>query len=177
LGSTKKLFRRFPQHSGNGHIYVETFALWMVFFFGGPQLTAIAIKFSGLDVSPTIDMIISAGFFFGSLIVLIYPIMRGITFRQLCDDIGWKAKGGFIDMLVSPVNYIAGTPLMFVGMICVLVLTVLASFMVPEKPFGTGVAAGHPIQDIIAGGQWWNLAYVVLMACVAAPIVEETMAV
>jgi len=101
--------------------------------------------------------------------------MRGISFKQVCDDIGWKARDGFIDILVSPLNYIAGTPLMMVGFICVAILTLIGTMLTTAKPFGTGVAAGHPIQDIIANGQWWSIAYVILMACVAAPIVEETM--
>ena len=175
LFATEKLRPKFTTCGKSLNIYVETFALWMVFFFGGPQLTAIAVQSSGIELSAAIDMTISASFFFGSLIVLIYPIMRGISFKQLCNDIGWKAKGGIIDILVSPINYIAGTPLMFCGMFCVLILTAIASFFVAEKPFGTSVAAGHPIQDIIANGQWLSIAYVILMACVAAPIVEETM--
>ena len=175
LFATNKLQPKFTTSGKSLNIYVETFALWMVFFFGGPQFTAWAVQASGVELSPVIDMTISAGFFFGSLIVLIYPIIRGISFKQLCSDIGWKAKGGIIDILVSPINYIAGTPLMFCGMLCVLILTAIASLFVAEKPFGTSVAAGHPIQDIIANGQWLSIAYVILMACVAAPIVEETM--
>jgi len=175
LFGTKKLQPKFVTRGKSMNIYVETFALWMIFFFVGPQVTAFAVKLSGLEMTTTMDMIVSIGFFVGSLIVLIYPIMRGISFGQLCDDIGWKAKGGFVDILVSPVNYIAGTPLMVVGLICVVVLTLVATMLTPEKPFWTGVAAGHPIQNIIADGQWMGIVYVVLMACVAAPIVEETM--
>lgn len=175
LFGTRRLAPKFMTRGKSMNIYVETFALWMVFFFVGPQLVAVAIELSGLEMSKTIDMAISIGFFVGSLIVLIYPIMKGISFRQLCDDIGWKAKGGIVDVFVSPINYIAGTPMMFCGLICVLILTVVSSFFLPEKPFGTGVAAGHPIQDIIANGEWFSIIYVVMMACVAAPIVEETM--
>ena len=61
------------------------------------------------------------------------------------------------------------------GLFCVLIITVIVSLFAAEKPFGTSVAAGHPIQEVIAGGQWIGIAYVVLMACIAAPIVEETM--
>lgn len=175
LFGTRKLQPKFVTRGKSMNIYVETFALWMVFFFVGPQVTALAIKLSGIELAPSMDMVVSIGFFVGSLIVLIYPIMRGISFGQLCDDIGWKAKGGFVDVLVSPLNYIAGTPLMVIGLICVVVLTLVATLLTPEKPFGTGVAAGHPIQNIIADGQWLSILYVVLMACVAAPIVEETM--
>jgi membrane protease YdiL (CAAX protease family) len=165
----------FVTHGKSVNVYIETFALWMVFFFGGPQLTAIGLSAAGVELSGGLDMGISIGFFFGSLIVLVYPMLRGISFRQLCDDIGWKGKNGFVDVLISPLTYIAGTPMMFCGMICVLVLTIFASLLTGPKPFGTSVAPGHPIQDIISNGQWWSLGYVVLMACIAAPIVEETM--
>lgn len=175
LFATGKLTPKFLTRGKSINIYIETFALWMVFFFFGPQLTAFLVRLTGVEMSTTVDMSISIGFFFGSLIVLVYPMLRGISFRQLCDDIGWKAKGSLVDMLVSPINYVAGTPLMLGGLFCVLLLTLVGSLFTPEKPFGTGVAAGHPIQDIIANGEWLSIAYVVLMACVAAPIVEETM--
>ncbi|QEG21359.1 CPBP family intramembrane glutamic endopeptidase [Mariniblastus fucicola] len=175
LFATRRLTPKFQTRGSSLNIYIETFALWMVFFFVGPQLTALAIQFSGIELTGNADMLISIGFFFGSLIVLVYPVLRGISFKQVCSDIGWKGKGGFVDLLVSPLNYIAGTPLMLLGLFCVLLLTLVASLMTEPKPFGTGAAAGHPIQDIFAGGQWWNIIYVVVMACVAAPIVEETM--
>ena len=173
--ATGKLKPTFLTHGKSVNIYVETFALWIVFFFGGPQLTAMAIAWSGVEITALVNMGISAGFFFGSLIVLVYPLMRGISFKQLCSDIGWKTKGSFTDLLISPITYIAGTPLMMAGMFCVLILTVFAGLLAGPKPFGTSVAPGHPIQDMIAGGQWMSMAYVVLMACVAAPVVEETM--
>ncbi len=175
LFATTKLKPKFLTRGKSVNIYIETFALWLVFFFGGPELTSLAMNLAAIEMTPTLGMIVSMGFFFGSLIVLIYPVIRGISFRQMCHDIGWKAKGGLVDVAVSPVNYIAGTPLMVLGLICVLILTLVASLMAEPKPFGTGIAAGHPIQNIIAEGQWLNIAYVVLMACVAAPIVEETM--
>lgn len=175
LFATKRLEPKFMTRGKSTNIYIETFALWIVFFFVGPQLTALAVSFAGIELGMTADMLISIGFFFGSLVVLVYPVMRGIPFKQVCDDIGWKAKGGLIDILVSPVNYIAGIPLMMIGLVCVGILTVLASMLTAAKPFGTGVAASHPIQDIIASGEWWSILYIVVMACIAAPIVEETM--
>lgn len=175
LFGTRKLTPKFMTRGKSTNIYIETFALWMVVFFVGPQLVAVAIRFSGIEMSTAMDMLMGNGFFLGSLLVLIYPVMRGISFKQLREDIGWTAKEGFVDIFVSPINYIAGTPLMFCGMICVIVLTMVASLFVAEKPFGTGVAAGHPIQDVFAGGEWFGIATMIFMACIAAPIVEETM--
>ena len=175
LFATRKLRASFTTSGKSLNIYVETFALWMIVFFAGPQLTAFLIQYAGIEITRAIEMTITIGFFFGSLIVLIYPIMRGITFQQLRKDIGWNAKDGIIDVLVSPINYVAGIPMMVGGLFCVLIITVIDSLFAAEKPFGTSVAAGHPIQEVIAGGQWIGIAYVVLMACIAAPIVEETM--
>ncbi len=175
LFATSKLKPKFLTHGKSVNIYIETFALWLVFFFGGPELMALGMGMAQIEMTPTLSMIVSMGFFFGSLIVLVYPMIRGISFRQMCKDIGWKAKGGLVDVAVSPVNYIAGTPLMVLGLICVLILTLVAGLLAEPKPFGTGIAAGHPIQNILAEGQWLNITYVIMMACVAAPIVEETM--
>jgi len=175
LFATKKLQPKFQTTGKSVNIYVETFALWLVFFFGGPRLISYLFGVFEYEPSPTVGMGVQVGFFFGSLIVLVYPWLRGIPLRQLFDDIGWKTKGGFSELLVSPMNYVAGVPMMFAGLICVLLLTVLVSFFSGPKPFGTSIAAGHPIQEIITSGKWWSMMYIVLMACIAAPIVEETM--
>lgn len=175
LFATEKLRPAFVTHGKSVNIYIETFAIWLVVFFGGPRLIGYLFETFEHEPSLTVNMIIQVGFFFGSLIVLVYPWLRGIPLRQLFDDIGWKFKGGFVDLLVSPVNYIAGMPVMLCGLICVLALTFLVSLFAAPKPFGTSIAAGHPIQDIITNGQWWSMMYIVLMACIAAPIVEETM--
>lgn len=175
LFGTGKLKPKFTTRGKSTNIYIETFALWMVVFFVGPQLVAVAIKMASIEMSPNVNMLITMGIFLGSLIVLIYPVMRGISFKQVREDIGWTAKEGFVDIFVSPINYVAGMPLMVCGMICVVVLTVISGLFVAEKPFGTGIAAGHPIQDVFAGGEWFSIATMIFMACVAAPIVEETM--
>ena len=173
--AAKKLQPAFMTRGKSVNIYIETFALWIVFFFVGPQATGLVIQMLGLVISELMNMFISAGFFFGSLIVLVYPVYRGISFQQMCSDIGWKTKGSIADIALSPFSYFAGMPVMLIGMVMVAVLTLIAAFLAEPKPFGTGVAAGHPIQETFAGGQWLGIAYVVLMACVAAPIVEETM--
>lgn len=157
------------------NIYVETFAIWMVVFFGGPTLTALILETIGIEIGNGLNMAISLGFFVGSLVVLFYPVARGISFRQLREDIGWKSNSPLGDVGVSPFAYVAGMPLMAIGFIFVAVLTLISGLMAEPKPFGTSEAAGHPIQDIISSGQFLQIVYVVLMACVAAPIVEETM--
>ena len=173
--ATGKLKAKFSTRGRSVNVYVETFAIWLVFFFGGPRLIGLLFRFFEYEPSITVSLIVQVGFFFGSLIVLVYPWLRGIPLAQILDDIGWKMKGGLKDVLVAPVHYVAGTPLMFCGLICVLILTFIATIFTGPKPFGTSIAAGHPIQEIVSNGQWWSVFYIVLMACIAAPIVEETM--
>lgn len=176
LFATRKLQTEFKTHGKSVNIYIETFAIWLLLFFVGPTVTAIAIQACGIEITEGLNMGISIGFFFGSLVVLAYPVVRGLKFSQVMSDIGWKAKwGGVADFFISPFSYVAGTPLMFVGLMCVLVLTLFAGLFAGPKEFGTSVAAGHPIQETIASGSWINIGYVVLMACIAAPLVEETM--
>ena len=98
LFATAKLKPKFLTHGKSVNIYIETFALWMVFFFGGPELTVFAMGAAGIEMTTSLGMLVSIGFFFGSLIVLVYPVIRGIPFRQMCSDIGWKAKGGLVDV-------------------------------------------------------------------------------
>jgi membrane protease YdiL (CAAX protease family) len=165
----------FETHGRSLNIYIETFAIWIVVFFGGPTLTAMGLQALGIPIGAILNMVISLGFFFGSLLVLIYPVARGIKFAQVRKDIGWTWGNPVAEVGISPFAYVAGTPLMLAGLVCVLVLTVLSQMVTEAKPFGTSVAAGHPIQDIISSGAYLQVFYVVMMACVAAPIVEETM--
>ena len=45
----------------------------------------------------------------------------------------------------------------------------------PENNFGPIDQPSHPIIDYLARGNWWTWVQVMIVACILAPIVEETM--
>lgn len=172
--STAKLRPLFKARGHGLNIYIETFAVWMFVFFVLPQLTALGLRFVGVEIAGIGEKIFSLLFFWGSLVALGWPVFRGIPFSQVLQDIGWKTKSPLKETLLSPLTYVAGLPLMIIAGGLAAGLSFLASLLSAEKEFGTSVAAGHPIQEMLSEAGFVDIMFVVVMACVAAPIVEET---
>ncbi|MFT7633245.1 MAG: membrane protease YdiL (CAAX protease family), partial [Mariniblastus sp.] len=71
--------------------------------------------------------------------------------------------------------YLATLPFLIPGIALVSILTsVVAGFHEPQE-FGRPIVPGHPVQDYIQAGGLPMILLIFLTACVAAPIVEETM--
>ncbi len=174
LAATSGLFPRFRPQSTHGRIYVETFAIWMVGFIA----LQIMVGFASAILSPIISMFLTAAIFFASLLVLVWPVMRGIPFSQVRQDIGWKFANPFVEGFVAVTSYLALVPFMAFSIIFAVVImgvmTLLQSNSGANELSRTG-AVGHPIQEQIALGDPLIFLGVFLTACIAAPIVEETM--
>jgi membrane protease YdiL (CAAX protease family) len=89
---------------------------------------------------------------------------RGAWGRHLADAIGWNAGRGFArEIFAGIVGYVAGIPVMAVGMGLALALARLSS-----------TRASHPIEfDITTGG--WVRVVLIFLACLFAPVTEELM--
>ena len=153
----------------NHNIYIQTFAIWLVGFFG----SSIVIGALGLD--ETAHMLIQPIVFFGSLLCLLYPLLRGVTFRQLRYDIGWTLDRPVGDTIFAGVSYMATLPCLIPGIICIAILMAIAGQFTEVHEFARQTGPGHPIQEYLANGDWFLILMVMLTACVAAPVVEETM--
>ena len=153
----------------NHNIYIETFAIWLFGFFG----TSIVLGFLGL--SEMNSMLIQPFIFFGSLTCLLYPLLRGVTFRQLRYDIGWTLDRPVGDTAFAGVSYMATLPCLIPGIVCIAILTALASQFSDLHEFARQTGPGHPIQEYLASGNWLMIMIVFVTACIAAPVVEETM--
>jgi membrane protease YdiL (CAAX protease family) len=164
----------FQQRSANHNIYAETFAIWMAIFFGG-QL-GFPLVLMGLGITnQAILMSSTLVVFFGSLIALAWPSLRGISFSQTCEDIGWTKANPFFETVASSATYLATLPVMFAAVILVTVLMAIALPAPSPEVFTTGAGPSHPIQEYVAEGGWFLIGFVFVSACIAAPIVEETM--
>lgn len=166
----RKLNSGFHVRAYNHNIYIETFAIWMGLFFG----SSILLSLLRID-DPQFGMLIQPFVFFGSLIAVGWPIVRGIRFEQVRRDIGWTSENLAADAASAVPTYLATLPFLLPGVILVSVLTsIVAGFHEPHE-FARQFVPSHPVQDYIASGGLTMILLVFLTACVAAPIVEETM--
>lgn len=170
-GSMKSRF--FPA-GGRGGIYAETFAVWLLIFFAssiGISILQQVLEFSGVAATFTVLCV-----FFGSLIALAYPVLRGIPFSQVREDIGWKLRNPAVETAVGGFSYLSIMPLIGMGLVVTGLLLVISSQYLPEPshPFVSTGEGTHPIQDEIASGNIAIIIGVFITVCIAAPVVEET---
>ena len=164
-----KLVSYFFLSPTNHNIYIQTFAIWLVGFFG----TSMLLGF--LELSPEAGMLIQPAVFFGSLLCLVYPLLRGVTFRQLRYDIGWTIDRPVGDTAFAGVSYLATLPCLIPGIIAIAIFTAIVGQFTELHEFARQTGPGHPIQEYLANGNWFMILMVFVTACIAAPVVEETM--
>ncbi len=162
----------FQNQSRHGFVYLETFAIWIVFFFGLQIVTSVV---GSLIQQGSVAMALGPVAFFGSLLALAWPVVRGISFRTMCRDIGWELKNPFVEILVGGFSYLALIVPMLFGISISILLGVGMSWINAPAEFESAGPVGHPIAEEIASGGTLVWILVVVSACVAAPIVEETM--
>lgn len=97
-------------------------------------------------------------------LALLLPLLLGQSRAQWRQAFGLHTGRGIIrEMLAGLVGYLAGVPLMALGILLVILLTHL-----------TGIKGSHPIVEEL-GGNGWEIFLLFLMASGFAPITEELM--
>jgi membrane protease YdiL (CAAX protease family) len=154
----------------HGGVYAETFALYLLAFIGLSY---------GLSFVPAGNsrLLLSGAAAVGSLAVLAWPVLRGVPWRQVRQEIGWTAgRRPELEPLIGVGSYAAALPLVFLGVILMLVLKGAQEMIQgPPDPFGPSGAPGHPLTAVVNNPSVWLWVQVFLVASVAAPVVEETM--
>jgi membrane protease YdiL (CAAX protease family) len=160
--------------SPNHGVYAETFALYMLLFLGLSiaahyVLDWLSIQHGSLAISGLAAL--------GSLASLAWPVLRGIPWHQVRQDIGWhKDRRPGLEPLLGLGCYAFALPMLLLGVVFYLVLTKLRDRLGwgPDE-FGPSNAPGHPIVFWVGQAGWWVWLEVLFVASVVAPIVEETM--
>ncbi len=154
-----------PAHSWDG-VYAETFAIWII-------LLQVLLAFSmipGMSSSSDWRMTPTLVAFFLSLFALAWPVLRGVSWQDVKADIGWTQGAGLVrEVGCGVIGYAMAIPIVAIGLLITLLLIFLSA---PEEGAG---AAAHPIVGEVAGGGWIVRLQVLVLASIAAPIVEETM--
>ena len=153
------------------NIYIQTFAIWMVIFFG------VQFGISAMDVitNQTVAIFVNVAVFFLSLVALLWPVMMGRSIGQVLRDIGWTGQSFFKNIAIGFATYMAWLPMVVIAFFMVFVMMALMPTTQEVGEFELPPTPSHPVQQLLAQGDAMMWLGVVLAACVAAPIVEETM--
>ena len=152
---------RFTTGSPFGGVYAETFALWLVLYIGLGWLIRYLVPNLTLPQTGLLTQAVS-------LIALAWPILRGASWLQMCQDIGWR--GGdqpLLEPFYGVTCYVASLPIViFLLLMVVLMLKFGPKWLMPPA---------HPIAGEVLHGSPWDWLLTILVASVGAPLVEETM--
>jgi membrane protease YdiL (CAAX protease family) len=173
LLSTGKMRLAFRCGSPYGGVYAETFALWMVLFLAlGFGAALVRAEGSGLILSAAASVL--------SLLALGWPVLRGVPWRAVRQDVGLTAgRRPWLEPFLGLAGYVMALPLLGLGLIVTLILLAVQRAVqgLPggEDYFGPSTQPTHPIIEYMGQASAWDWWQIFLTACVAAPLVEETM--
>jgi membrane protease YdiL (CAAX protease family) len=152
--------------SGHGGVYAEAFALYMVLYI----VLSLAARFSGLadnnwalGLSGLVALL--------TLVVLGWPVLRGVPWRQVRADVGLSlGDRPWVQVLCGPACYLCALPMLAVG------LGVMFVLMRLQKTLGgEATSPSHPIVGAGLSPSVWLWLQVFVVACLIAPLVEEIM--
>ena len=147
-------------------VYAETFVVWLIGF----QILMVFAAVVAGDLPATLSMFVTFVAFILSLAALAWPVYRGVEWSQVRTDIGWtRGEGVLREFGCGLIGYMAAIPIAGVGLFISMMLILLTA------PDEGAAAAAHPIVNELASGGWWIRIQVLMVASIAAPIVEETM--
>jgi len=136
--------------------FLEAFALYL----GGMVAIGLLVRFL-LHGRPFLSSWIALGWV---PVAFVWPLLRGMTWAELREGLGWNLGRGMArEIGAGALSYLGMLPIAVAG----LLVTTLLSYLARANPV-------HPIITEFRGG-WRNAAQLYLLACVYAPIVEETM--
>ncbi len=161
--------------NSNHGIYAEVFAIWLVAFL---FLTTAAgvLSFVVSDGNLVVGMMCTITAFFVSLVVLGWAKIRGVSWEEMCRDIGWtRGKGLFREFTIGVYGYAMTLPILVVGILMTLGLALLQTEHLAQSDPFAGAEGAHPIIVDVAHGGFEVRVFLFLLAAVAAPIIEETM--
>lgn len=160
-----RLISHFGPTQGNGAIYAETFAVWLVLYL---ILGTILASTSLLKLGFIMAMIPQAV----SLMALAWPVWRGIPWSDVRQDIGLKLDR---EKLLSPFlglgAYLSALPLLAVAMVITLLMMKIAAAQLGGDE--SIAPPAHPIVEPVLRGNWtvrWQLFLVAVFAAVPEEI-------
>jgi len=136
-------------------VYLETFALYLVLYVA----LGIALRYIGP---------MSVQWTWTALLILpiawMWVSLRGVSAEERRIAFGWyRGRGVLREMAAGVAGYLAGLVIIAFGILVTVILIRI-----------TGTRAASPIVQELGGGPW-RIAGLYALACVFAPVMEETM--
>ncbi len=167
---------------GNENLYAGSFGCWIWLFLG----FQILMPFIMIKIAPSYTLLGSGIAFLLSLVCVAWPVYKGESWRKTCYAIGWhKGDGLLVESFYGFLAYFMTMPIIIVALIFTLfmfspivggsfsgILFVLKKLGTPEG--GAILAAAHPIVSIALQADFQTACMILFLACVCAPLVEET---
>lgn len=160
------------QPTSDGHVTLvlgETFAVWMglyLFLTIGATLIAAFLPESAASTGGLVLSIAAMG---GSLAVLAFPRLRGVSATDLRAAIGLNTGRGILREVGAGVMcYVSAVPILVAGGIIYFILSLIAQAISGEQ-----APPSHPAVEMLGGAGAIEVVLLFTLASVMAPIVEE----
>jgi membrane protease YdiL (CAAX protease family) len=160
---------RFLSGSRDGGVYAETFGLWMVLY--------MVLEVAAVFVPAGNSKLLVVGLFsLSSLVALGWPVLRGVSWRRVRQDLGWWTPGPMVNEMFWGLGfYLASLPVLLLGVLLSSGIQKVYQHLADSDPFSVPVRGSHPISEMLKHANWWDMTQILFLAAVCAPIVEETM--
>jgi membrane protease YdiL (CAAX protease family) len=136
--------------------FLEAFAIYIAGFVLFSFALHLLVKDPPLAYSAIFTLVLP--------VALMWPVLRGMRWGESRFGFGWHTGSGVITEIGCGIaGYLAGVPALVVAFIVTLTLSKVA-----------GVRPTHPATEYFTKGGW-QIAMLYFIACVWAPIMEETM--
>jgi membrane protease YdiL (CAAX protease family) len=169
LLATGKIRRRFVPPAPGGSVFLETVALFVGAYLCLHVLAPVLVTAAAGSGSPPAwakAAVLGAQWLL--VLLLMWPLLRGVTWSGLRERLGWtRGRGVFVEAACGVFAYMASIPL---AVVMLLVSQLLVKMR--EHYFGGGQPK-NPVIDILSDADTLTLLLLYLLATVWAPVVEE----
>lgn len=145
-------------------IYLQAFCVFALLFS-----TYLMLHVFMLGVEGAISLVVSQAITWSCALAALYPLLRGVKFRELLHDLGFIAPNGIPrELMIGVVGFVGGLPIDWIG---ARVGGIVDAILLGDS----GSDAGIPLYEAPMSGSWILVILGTISACLWAPIVEETM--
>ncbi|MEO1996951.1 MAG: CPBP family glutamic-type intramembrane protease, partial [Planctomycetaceae bacterium] len=153
--------------SRHGGLYAETFAVWMLVFLGaGLVIELLAEDQLSLNL---VGFVVSGS-------ALAWPVLRGIPWRTVRREVGlYAGRRWYLEPVYGLVCYVCTLPLVALALLFILLAMQAGGLPLAEVDLNPTELPTHPIIEWVQNAGPWGRFQILMIACCAAPILEETM--
>ncbi|UYV12818.1 MAG: CPBP family intramembrane metalloprotease [Phycisphaera sp.] len=153
-----------------GSVYLESAVLFVVGFALISATQTIAAQFG--ETAELVAGLLGTLAQWLLLLVPLWPLLRGVSWGQLRDDLGLRApKGVMVEILAGVGGYLALLPLLMAGVGIMLVLLGVQELIFPSDPDAAGPS--NPILEMARSLDPFILVLLFALATIWAPLCEE----